>query len=175
MVATNSERVYSRLRELKDQGRRHGGTGGDDLHPIVGFNFKYTNLQAAIGLAQLERFEERIARFAERDAWYREFLSDCPGVTFPERPNWDGEVLQWMDILCTDRPQVQQALRQSGIDSRAFWLPIHCQEPYKTQDSDFPNSINVSKCGLWLPSSFSLTRLQAARVSQVVHEAMRSM
>src|SRR5262249_30998280 len=72
MVATNSERVYSRLRELKDQGRRHGGTGGDDLHPVLGFNFKYTNVQAALALAQFERLDERIAHFAERDAWYRE-------------------------------------------------------------------------------------------------------
>ena len=92
-----------RLRELKDQVRRYGGTGGDDLHPVVGFNFKYTNLQAAIGLAQLERLDERVAHFAQRDSWYRELLSSCPGISFPERPNWKGEVLQWTDILCTDR------------------------------------------------------------------------
>ena len=174
VVATDSDEIYYRLRELKDQGRRHGGTGGDDVHPVVGFNFKYTNLQAAMALAQLERLDERIAHFAQRDAWYREFLSDCPGITFPERPNWDGEILQWTDILCTDRPRLQQALRYSGIDTRAFWLPVHHQEPYKTDDCDFQNSIDISQRGLWLPSSFSLTRLQAARVSQVVRETMRS-
>jgi perosamine synthetase len=174
MVATNSERIYYRLRELKDQGRRDGGTGGDDLHPVVGYNFKYTNVQAAIGLAQLERIGERITQFAERDAWYREFLSDCPGITFPERPNWDGEVLQWTDVLCSDRPRLRQALRHSGIDTRAFWFPLHRQEPYKMEDSDFPTSIDVSQSGLWLPSSFSITRMQVARVSQVVHEVMRS-
>jgi perosamine synthetase len=173
MIVTNSDRIYHRLRELKDQGRRHGGTGGDDLHPVVGFNFKYTNLQAAIGLAQLERLDERVAHFAERDSWYRELLSSCPGISFPERPNWKGEVLQWTDILCTDRPRLQHVLQNSGIDTRAFWFPIHRQEPYKIEDSQFLNSINVSQCGLWLPSSFSLTRSQAARVSQMVREAMR--
>ena len=66
IIATNSDGIHSRLRELKDQGRRHGGTGGDDLHPVMGFNFKYTNLQAALGLAQLERF--RGARRAFRRA-----------------------------------------------------------------------------------------------------------
>jgi perosamine synthetase len=174
MVATNSEQIYYRLRELKDQGRREGGTGGDDLHPVVGFNFKYTNVQAAIGLAQLERIGERIAQFAERDGWYREFLSDCPGITFPERPNWDGEVLQWTDVLCSDRTRLRRALGHSGIDTRAFWFPLHRQEPYKMKDLDFPNSIDVAQRGLWLPSSFSITRTQVARVSEVVHEVMRS-
>jgi perosamine synthetase len=173
MVATNSEGVYHRLLELKDQGRRHGGTGGDDLHPVIGFNFKYTSVQAAIGLAQLERFDARIAHFAQRDAWYRELLSDCPGVTFPERPNWEGEVLQWTDILCDDRPRVQQALRQAGIDTRAFWFPIHLQEPYRTEKIDFPNSSDISQRGLWLPSSFSLTRAQATRVAQVIRGVMQ--
>ena len=174
MIVTNSDRVYYRLRELKDQGRRHGGTGGDDLHPVLGFNFKYTNLQAAIGLAQLERLDERIAHFTQRDTWYRELLSGCPGISFPERPNWEGEVLQWTDVLCTDRPRVQQALQRSGIDTRAFWFPIHFQQPYKRDNSKFPNSIQVSQRGLWLPSSFSLTRSQATRVSKVIRETMRS-
>jgi perosamine synthetase len=174
MVATNSERIYYRLRELKDQGRRYGGTGGDDLHPVTGYNFKYTNIQAAIGLAQLERLRERIAKFAERDAWYREFLADCPGIEFPERPNWDGEVLQWTDVLCVDRGRLRQALRDSGIDTRAFWFPLHRQEPYKMEDLDFPNSVDVSQRGLWLPSSFSITRSQISRVSEVICEVMRS-
>jgi perosamine synthetase len=174
MIVTNSDHVYYRLRELKDQGRRHGGTGGDDLHPVVGFNFKYTNVQAAIGLAQLERLDERVAHFAQRDSWYREGLSGCPGITFPERPNWEGEVLQWTDLLCADRSRLQQALLQSGVDTRAFWFPIHRQEPYRMEDSHFSNSIKVSQCGLWLPSSFSLTRSQAMRVSQVVRDTMRA-
>jgi perosamine synthetase len=174
MIATNSEHVYYRLRELKDQGRRHGGTGGDDLHPVIGFNFKYTNVQAAIALAQLERLDERVAHFAKRDGWYRELLSDCPGISFPERPNWEGEILQWTDVLCTDRPRLQQALQRSGIDTRAFWFPVHFQQPYKLEGSEFPNAIQVSQRGLWLPSSFSLTCSQAARVSEVIREAMQS-
>lgn len=82
MVATNSTEIYFRLKEIKDQGRRDGGTGGDDQHPVLGFNFKYTNVQAAIGLAQMERLGNRLAHFAERDAWYREMLADCPGLVF---------------------------------------------------------------------------------------------
>jgi perosamine synthetase len=174
MIATNSEEIYFRLRELKDQGRRYVGTGGDDLHPVMGFNFKYTNLQAAVGLAQLERFQERIAHFSERDAWYRELLADCPGIVVPEPPNWDGEVLQWVDILCSDRPRLLRALLEAGIDGRPFWLPLHRQEPYKADDRDFPVAIDISARGLWLPSAFSLTRSQVEQVARVVRQTMEA-
>jgi perosamine synthetase len=174
MVATNSDEIHSRLRELKDQGRRHGGTGGDDLHPVMGFNFKYTNLQAAVGLAQLERFEGRIAGFAARDAWYRELLAGCPGIVIPDPPNWDGEILQWTDILCDDRPRLHRALIAAGIDGRPFWFPLHRQEPYKTDDLDFPVAIDISARGLWLPSAFSLTRSQVEEVARVVWDTMRT-
>jgi perosamine synthetase len=92
MISTNSDELRDRLRELKDQGRRHGGTGGDDLHSVLGFNFKYTNLQAAVALAQLELFDVRIEHFRRRDHWYRELLSDCPGIVLPNSSNGEGEV-----------------------------------------------------------------------------------
>jgi perosamine synthetase len=174
MVATNSDEICERLRELKDQGRRQGGSGGDDLHPVMGFNFKYTNLQAAVGLAQLERFRDRVAHFAERDAWYRELLADCPGIVIPDRPNWDGEILQWTDVLCAERPQVQRALLDAGIDARAFWFPLHRQEPYKTDDKDFSVAIDISARGLWLPSAFSLTRSQVEQVARVIRDTVRT-
>ena len=75
MIVTNDQSFHHRLRELKDQGRlRHGGSGGDDIHPVLGFNFKFTDLQAAVALAQLDQIEAHCAppsaamRFSP-DAW----------------------------------------------------------------------------------------------------------
>jgi perosamine synthetase len=76
--------------------------------------------------------------------------------------------------MCSDRELVQRALREAGIDTRAFWLPVHRQEPYKAEDSEFPNSIEISQRGLWLPSSFSLTRSEAERVSEVMRSALEA-
>ena len=171
MVATNSEDLYCRLRELKDQGRRFTGTGGDDLHPVMGFNFKYTNVQAAIALAQLDRLDERLAHFHRRDQWYRELLAGCPMVALPPKPNWEGEVLQWTDILCEDRPAIEAALKADQMDCRAFWFPLHRQEPYKLPDTDFATAIDISAKGLWLPSSFDLTQVQAERVARTIWQA----
>ena len=172
MVVTNSDDVYHRLKELKDQGRRFGGTGGDDLHPVLGFNFKYTDLQASVAIAQLGRMDERVAHFRQRDAWYRRFLADCPNIVVPEVPNFEGEVLQWTDILCDDRARVQAALRAQGIDSRAFWFPLHRQAPYRSADYEFPNAIDISARGIWLPSAFDLTEDHAKTVAQTVRAAV---
>ena len=172
LVATNSDALQDRLRELKDKGRRFGGSGGDDLHPVLGFNFKYTNLQAAVANAQLDRLDDRIAHFHRRDQWYRRFLAGCPGIHFPPLPNWEGEVLQWTDVLCNDRARVQKALQEQQIDSRAFWLPLHRQPPYRSDDGEFPVTVDISARGLWLPSSFELTEQQARRVADVIRATL---
>ena len=75
MIVTNDRGLHDRLRELKDQGRRYGGSGGDDIHPVLGFNFKFTDLQAAVALAQLDEIEERTT---PRAAAIRFMLSASP-------------------------------------------------------------------------------------------------
>lgn len=169
LCATDDDILHDRLRELKDQGRRHGGTGGDDLHPVFGYNFKLTSLQAAVGLAQFQRLETRLAGFQARDSWYRSRLSDLPGVTLP--PMADGEeVRQWSDILLDDRDRIIAALRADKIDCRPFWLPLHRQAPYLQSDARFPVSCDISRRGSWLPSSFSLTEAQAEWIATRIRQ-----
>ncbi len=172
MVVTNDDGLHDRLREWKDQGRRHTGTGGDDLHPVPGFNFKYTNIQAAVALAQMDRLETRLAHFAQRNRWYKELLTDIDGLTFP--PDEAGEITQWTDVRVSRRTEVIRALEGEGIGCRAFWLPLHRQEPYRCADDAFAGAIAASSCGLWLPSSFSLTRAQAERTAQVIRHSLRA-
>ena len=173
MVVTNDEATYHRLRELKDHGRRTQGTGGNDLHPVVGYNFKYTNLQAAVGLAQMDRLADRLAHFRRRDRWYRELLAGCAGVELP--PLEDGEeVRQWTDVLVDRRDEVVAALAAAGIGSRPFWYPLHTQAPYKGRDENFPGAMAVAYRGLWLPSSFELTRAQAEETAGVIRRVLGS-
>jgi perosamine synthetase len=169
-IVTNDEGLYFRLRELKDQGRRDGGTGGDDLHPVLGYNFKLTNLHAAVALAQFDLLARRLAHFGVRDAWYQEILSDIPGIRFPPMSE-EGEVRQWADVMCDDREEIVRALTSHNIGCRAFWFPIHRQIPYAAADDGFENSIEISQKGLWLPSNFSLTRAEAERVGQIIRSA----
>lgn len=166
-VVTNQPDLASRVRELKDQGRRSQGTGGDDVHPVLGFNFKFTNIQAAIGVAQIERLKERLEHARNLYHWYRERLYACPGIELPVT-NEKEAVLQWFDILVDDRPRLSCILRQHGIGHRAFWHPLHTQPPYQSEDVSFRAAIDVSRRGLWLPSDVTMTRKDVSLITGVI-------
>ena len=172
-VVTNDAALAQRLRELKDQGRRQQGSGGDDLHPVMGFNFKFTNIQAAIGLAQIERLEERLAQAARRDAWYRELLGQVEGLEFPDYDSQPGEVRQWSDVLIDDRDKVEAALKEKAIGSRNFWFPLHTQKSYAGLGGEFPRAASLSARGLWLPSYFGLTQNEVEQTADVIKAALR--
>lgn len=157
VVFTNDEAVHIRLRELKDQGRAVRGTGGDDPHPVVGYNFKLTNLQAAVGLGQLERLPERIERLRTLYRRYYESLSEIPSIEFPGFAIEEGEVPQWVDILLDERDALDRRLTEQGIHCRRFWHPLHRLPPYRRPDSEFPIASRQAPRALWLPSAFTLT------------------
>jgi len=173
MIATNNTELYHRLKELKDQGRRNTGTGGDDLHPVLGFNFKFTNLQAAVGMAQFDRLEGRLEHAGLRDQWYAHALAKTPHIQVPPLP-LNGEVRQWTDVLCDKRHLLKTALDAANISTRCFWFPLHRQQPYLQKDADFPNAIAVSDRGLWLPSCFDITEAQVHFISGIIHEVASS-
>lgn len=168
IVATNDDDMHNRLRELKDQGRRLGGTGGDDLHPMLGFNFKYTNLQAAVALEQFRKLPNRLGAMKERDQLYRERLSNVPDLVLPETHSNEIEVCQWFDILTDRRAELMDALAAEHIGARAFWLPLHRQKCYGQGDAAFPNSIDISNRGLWLASHPAISSSHIEDVCHVV-------
>ncbi|MFH1202697.1 MAG: DegT/DnrJ/EryC1/StrS family aminotransferase [Candidatus Omnitrophota bacterium] len=173
MIATNNIKLYHRLLELKDQGRRSQGTGGNDLHPVMGFNFKLTNLQAAIGLAQLEELPKRLIKSKEREAWYRNALSNCDGLELPLLKNEAGEVTQWIDALIDNRQKVESILKKNNIGYRPFWYPLHTQKPYRLSGVELNNSSRVSSRGLWLPSNFNLTKKQVDYICSLINAALK--
>jgi len=170
-VLTNDDQLNQRLRELKDQGRPVRGTGGDDLHPSLGFNFKLTNLQAAIGIAQLGRLDERIARLRRTYHLYAEQLNGVAGITLPGFG--EGEVPQWVDALSPRRDELVRYLSANGIDCRRFWFPLHTQPPYRQADEGFPHAMSASAQGVWLPSAFTLSDADVMTVGACVRACLQ--
>lgn len=156
LVVTNDEATAVRLRALKDQGRPVRGTGGNDIHDTLGYNFKLTNLQAAVGLAQLERLGSRTARLRDIYRWYREGLAGMPEIQVLAFAVDAGESPQWVDALADARDALVEHLRRRDIHCRAFWFPIHTQRPYRLPDDAFPVSTRVTERAVWLPSAFQL-------------------
>ena len=170
MILTNDDALHSRLRELKDQGRAVRGTGGDDIHNSVGYNFKLTNLQAAVGLGQLSALQQRIERQRRVYKLYAENLEGLPGITLFGFRLDTGEVPQWTDALVQRRDELEQYLLARRIHCRRFWFPIHTQAPYRLPDNAFPNSTRLMPHALWLPSAFTLTDDDVLAVCRHIRE-----
>jgi perosamine synthetase len=157
MVVTDDAKLAQRMRELKDQGRPVRGTGGDDLHPTLGFNFKLTNLQAAVGLAQLGYLEARLARQKKIYEIYRDGLRGVRGIEVLPFDIEGGATPQWTDVLCDKRDALEAHLREQGASCRKFWHPLHTQAPYRAGGDAFPSTTAACRRALWLPSAFQLT------------------
>lgn len=168
IIVTDDDRCCQRLRELKDQGRPMRGTGGDDLHPTLGFNFKLTNLQAAVGLAQLERLAGRMARLRRTWQIYAEELHGVDGVEVLSFDVRGGEQPQWVDALVERRDELDAFLSANGAHCRRFWHPIHTQRPYLQSDEKFPNSSRMAPRAIWLPSAFQLDDADVRHVCSLV-------
>src|SRR5262249_12515127 len=106
LVVTDDDELVVKLRELKDQGRPVRGTGGNDIHATIGFNFKLTNLQSAVGLAQLARLDERVGRLAALCREYHRGLAGVDGIRLLPFDVDGGETPQWVDALADDRDEL---------------------------------------------------------------------
>lgn len=166
MVVTNYQRVRDRLLELKQQGLKSRGDGGPALHTAAGYNFKFTDIQAAIGLEQLKELDIRLERLRKRNLRYRELL-EMDGVEFPTTFG-----TLWTDVLISYPPIVNKWLTQRQIGCRRFWPPMHRHQPYRF-DKDFPNATSISDRGIWLPSCFEMTEDEIVEVCNAVKSAVR--
>ncbi len=170
-ITTNDTAFAQRARFLKDHAmspvRRY-------FHTDAGFNYRLTNLQAALGCAQLERLEETLERRATLLGWYREELSDTSITLNPSPPDTDPVCWVVAALLPPgtdgdERDRVASALRARGIDSRPFFVPMHALPPYAgcrlvTRDSGMSVAEELGGRGLGLPTSARLSRSDVAEI-----------
>jgi perosamine synthetase len=170
MILTDDDALHIRLRELKDQGRPVRGTGGDDVHRSVGYNFKYTNLQAAVGLAQLMALDVRLKRQKQIHCIYAAELSGMTGISLLPFDIKGGEIPQWTDAIVERRDNLDRYLLEKDIHCRRFWHPVHTQSPYFEPDDAFPNSTRLMTKAIWLPSAFTLSDEDMHLVCQSIRQ-----
>jgi dTDP-4-amino-4,6-dideoxygalactose transaminase len=147
------------------------GTGGDDAHPSLGFNYRMTNLQAAVGRAQLAALSDRVAARRAVNRRYRAALATVPGVSFlDDAPGCVGNcwltcvVIDPAEFGC-DRETVRRALAAADIEARPVWKPMHLQ-PVFAEASVRGGAAAATRFerGLCLPSGSSLLPDDQARV-----------
>jgi perosamine synthetase len=165
-VVTNDDAIASRLREIKDQGRPTRGTGGDDVHVSVGFNFKFTNLQAAVGLGQLDLLGIRRRRVRQIYESYREMLAGIDGIRLIGFDEYESPL--WVDGIAERRDELDAHLRAHNIYGRRFWHALHTQAPYRRSGAKLKHSSELAPRAYWLPSSFLMTNDDVGRVCDLV-------
>jgi len=177
MVVTNDAALARRMRQLRGQGqdfeRRY-------WFPIVGFNYRMTNVAAAIGLGQLERVEWHVARRRENAAGYRTRLGQDARLEFSPESAW-AESSFWMSSVLIrhagrkQRDEIMARLAHRGVETRPFFYPMHILPPYRdAAQGVFPVADDLSARGMNLPSGAALTDSDIERVCRELKEAVRA-
>lgn len=167
-LVTNDKEIYEKIEMIKDFGRPKSGI---DRHEIMGWNFKFTDLLAVIGIEQMKKLPERIKMKKLIYYWYKQNLEELNGIEFIETSN---EVAPWfIDVLVDEQKSFMDALNDEEIKTRSFYPAIHSQTPYKDVKGSFPNSDYVSKHGVWLPSSSFLTEETIDNICDVIQDVLK--
>ena len=175
MVTTNDPKIARLARNLRDHAfseERHF------WHKYLGFNYRMTNMQAAVGLAQTEQLVSFVEARRANAARYTAALSQIPGIVTPAEAEWAKNVFWMYSILVEDefgmtRDQLRAYLANHGIETRTFFIPMHLQpiyyETYKGQR--YPVAEMLCQRGFYLPSASSLTEREIDYITEMVRQA----
>lgn len=166
MIVTNDAELARKMRVLRD----HGMTPEQRyIHHVLGYNYRLTNLQAAVGVAQMKKIDQILEKKRQIADAYTERLRGMHGVTLPPEADWAKNVF-WMYSILLDpavckknRDEVADALRSDGIESRPVFPSLHMQPIYKTGQS-LPVAEKISAMGLSLPSGVGMSIEDIERV-----------
>jgi len=171
MILTEDEKLADRARYLSTQAK-------DDpvryIHHEIGYNFRLTNVQAALGVAQLEKLQVFLARKREIFNKYQTAINEVDGLTIANVPRY-AKNNHWMILLQIDkntygdgREKLMHRLGANNIQTRPAWFPIHLQKPYRNyQTYKVEKTIELVKISLCLPSS---TNLKMTQVNEIINQ-----
>lgn len=177
MIVTNNEELAEKAKAL----RAHAFSEDRHFwHRNIGFNYRLSSLQAAVGLAQLERIDEYVKIRRRNARFYNSLLSDVEEVTTPPEAKWAKNVYWMYSVLVEGkfrigRDELMKHLENKGIETRTFFYPIHIQPIYAKQYSGekFLVADELSRKGINLPSGATLEKKQIEYVSKCIISASR--
>ena len=177
MVVTNNEELYNKSKYFKNlcfplDGNRNY------THDDIGFNYRMSNVIAAIGLAQVEKADEYKQMRIKNNKLYRSILADVPGIVFQKEGSYLVNVC-WMNAIIIDpegyghsKDELIAYLKKEGVDTRLLFNGMHNQKSLKEYGSDcsglFPVCDWLTKNGLYLPSSSSLTSVEIQYICELI-------
>jgi perosamine synthetase len=171
MILTDDDVLAERCYFLENQAK---APDNPYWHPEIGFNYRMTNIQAALGVAQMERIDEFVRLRQQNAAHYNRRLADLPGVTCPPCADWAENVYWMYTILVGEefgvtRDELMIRLRERDIDTRSVFYPLHTLPMYEN-GLRCPVAETLGQQGINLPSGSSLTPDQVDTVCDAVFE-----
>ena len=178
MLVSNDKDLIDKARHLATQAR---DPAPHYQHSEIGFNYRMSNVLAAIGRGQLKTLSERVSARRRNFSFYQEALRDLPGISFMPEASY-GTCTRWLTCILINpvtsgvtREQVRLALERENIEARPVWKPMHRQPVFQ----GFPSfggvvSERLFECGLCLPSGSDLTASELERVTSVIRREFRS-
>lgn len=179
MVVTDDENIAQKCRSLRNLGFN---TKRRFVHEELGWNFRMTNLQAALGLGQIERLDQSIAKKRAMGRRYRELLQGDSRLQLPAERCAGAENVYWVfgmilsDAVPFDATEMMHRLAEKKIGTRPFFWPMHEQPVLRRmglfKDMSLPVSENIARRGFYIPSGLALTETQMVEVAAAVKEVL---
>jgi len=176
MIVTNDEELAERAKWLR--AHAFGKHGKHFYHEALGFGYRMSGLQAALGLAQLERIDDFVSSRINNAKLYNSLLSEVGGkITLPPEASWAKNVYWMYSILLEknfgmSRQDFMDNLARVGIETRTFFYPVHMQPVYSEnfRKERFPVADDISKRGVNLPSGTGLTTEEVSYVCECINK-----
>jgi perosamine synthetase len=179
MIVTNDATIAEKCRSLRNLGF---GPNKRFVHHELGWNFRMSNLQAAVGLAQLERLDEFVSRKRAIGALYDRLLGKVGGIQLPVKSTEWARNIYWVygvvldDAVEFDAEEAMRRLAAKGIGSRPFFWPMHEQPVFKRMGlfagERYPTAERIARRGFYLPSGLGLSDGEIQRSAQALREIL---
>lgn len=168
VVLTDDDSLYEKLRLIRNQGRPNSGTF---IHDTLGMNFRITDMQCAVGRAQLRKLPDIITAKRNNHARYAANLTDVPGVRWLHVQPGSTHVPFRFAMLSDHREEVVAALEDAGVQTRSFFYPLHLQPPLaKYASGPLPESEVLYRTGICLPVHQGLTESEIDEITEIIRD-----
>jgi len=171
LLVTNNEETYKKLLYVRNQGRIDRGSF---IHPEIGYNFRMTDIQSAIGLVQLEKLPDIISKKATILKTYQQNLDSRYEIIVPKSDKSNHIPFRVCTTVAGGSEQLMQHLKENNIETRTFFYPLHMQPCFsnlkKKKKTSYEISIKKYKEGVCLPSFVGITNEQILYVCEKMNE-----